>query len=127
MRRRKPTDHTGERIADAGVWHAVAAGLTPVIGALGFAALFGRSLLAASADFPWLASIDAAGSDRLEAYERALAARPRAMAAAAQAAVQRTFAQLLEHLVGKVLAQRLLRDQLEDLPSPPRRRASTKR
>jgi hypothetical protein len=116
MRRRKPTGPARASAGGDAIWREVAAALTPVIGVLGFDALFGRSLRAVSADFPWLAEAGEGVRDPLAAFERVLARQAPAAAAAAQAALQRTFAQLLDNLVGAALAQRLLRDRVKEFP-----------
>lgn len=109
---------SGEAIAS---WREVAAGLTPVIGTLGYDALFERSLRAVSGRHAWLAGVAAAPpAERLHEFELALASRSPASAAAAQVALQNTFGRLLEHLIGRQLALRLLRERVKTFPLPRR-------
>ena len=100
------------RLADAAVsqWQAVDAALVPIIGNLGVAALYHRSLFLSAKVHPWLdheRSADARAMD-LPALRAVLAGRDPADAATGSSALLRTFMELLASLVGASLAERLL-------------------
>ena len=98
-------------------WRETEEALTPVIGRLGYDALLERTLRAIGGRYHWLKPVAAASAPaRLRALEQALAARDPAQAAAAQSLLQSTFAQLLEHLIGRALARRLLREHVKTFP-----------
>jgi hypothetical protein len=96
-----------EEIAQvAAAWRSLRSALVPVIGERGAAALVERSIDHAARQLPWLQP--AVGAGGIAAVERTLAQRSRADLQAAHAAFLEAFVQLLEHLVGRELAQRLL-------------------
>jgi hypothetical protein len=91
-------------------WRAIAAALAPVIGQLGVAALYRRSLHLAAATHPWLPSGNggpSVGID-LDALEAALTARESAQAAAGGAALLLSFHALVGSLIGPSLSGQLL-------------------
>lgn len=109
------------RIADQAVatWRDVDAILSPVIGQRGVAALFKRSLHLTRAYHPWFATVrdDALHPDKLAAFQTALSQQTSADAAAANGALLQTFWDLLTHLIGGPLTERLLRSVWDDLSS----------
>ena len=100
-------------IADATVttWQAASAALVPVIGQLGFAALFVRCVHLSAEQFPWLAISGPAAPGRvdLEALRTAFARQRSERAADGARALQHHFTDLLTSLVGASLTERLLR------------------
>jgi hypothetical protein len=103
-----PQDITGaEQSADLAVtiWRDVWMALSPIIGAAGAEALYERSLFLTIAEYPWLESVDdSLESGELTALRRKLARQTRADAAAANAALLNSLAQVM----GKLIATRLL-------------------
>jgi hypothetical protein len=100
------------KLADAAVsqWQAIDAALAPIIGSLGVAALYHRSLYLSLKAHPWLdheRSPDVPGMD-LPALRAWLAGRDAAQVSEASATLLRTFMELLASLVGASLAERLL-------------------
>jgi hypothetical protein len=100
------------KLADAAVarWHAIDAALSPIIGKLGVAALYHRSLFLASKSHPWLAherASDVLGMD-LPALRTVLVGRDANEIAEASATLLESFLKLLASLVGPSLAERLL-------------------
>jgi len=91
-------------------WRRVDAVLSPVIGHGGVAALYRRSLFLLRPQHPWLPGNRAGALDAVEFTElqAALALRPAADARAANSALQRTFHDLLDSLIGTSLTERLL-------------------
>jgi hypothetical protein len=100
------------RLADAAVsqWQAIGAALAPIIGNLGVAGLYHRSLYLSLKVHPWLdheRNPDVPGMD-LPALKAVLAGRDAAEVSEASATLFRTFKELLASLVGASLAERLL-------------------
>lgn len=100
------------KLADGAVsqWQAIDAALSPIIGDLGVAALYHRSLYLSLKIHPWLEherGVDILGM-HLPALRTVLAARDAAEVAEASAALIRHFMELLASLVGAPLARRLL-------------------
>ena len=103
----------GGRVAESAstTWMAVADALTPVLGPLGVAALYRRSLHLSRADFPCLAlerdgSLVPASFDDLR---EVLSKQSPVADAAANGALLQAFFDLLISLVGVTLTDRLLR------------------
>jgi hypothetical protein len=92
-------------------WAEVAAALSPVIGPLGVAALFRRSLYLTQTEFAWLAVAQdgKAGPTSFGDLQAVLAQQSVSTAAAANRALLQTFCDLLIKLVGESLTNRLLR------------------
>jgi hypothetical protein len=88
-------------------WNAIAAALTPVIGAQGFSALFRRSLHLAKGRFPALASVADLGPPFLSLRD-ALSGLSDPDARDAQAGLFQTLQELLAKLIGPQLTERLL-------------------
>lgn len=108
------------RIADAmlATWRDIEAALTPIVGRLGVAALYKRSLYLASSGHPWLSALgsgDPATMD-LAALKSVVAQQAGADAALGASAFLQTFQQLLSSLVGPALTERLLRSVRADSP-----------
>ena len=105
-------DTTGvEQPAAAAValWRDVWAELSSIIGAAGAAALYERSLLLTIAEYSWLKNVsDSPEAGDFNALRRELALQTRADAAAANAALLNSLAQVLGKLIGASLAARLL-------------------
>lgn len=90
--------------------------VTPLIGGLGVAAIYGRSLRLTQRQFPALATTPVSGDlDGLFADgRRSLEQQEPAVAAAAAVAVLVTFTDVLASLIGENLTTRLLRDAWPD-------------
>lgn len=105
-------DITGaEQPADSAVtiWLDVWIALAPIIGAAGTAALYERSLLLTTAEYPWLESVnDSPESGEFSGLRRELALQTRADAAAANVALLNSLTRVLGRLIGASLAARLL-------------------
>jgi hypothetical protein len=104
----------------AAVWHAVDATLSPLLGPLGVAAMYRRSLALSAQVHPWLPHPDAAdpGPD-IAALAAALEGQDGARALAAGHAFLLAFQDLLASLVGASLGARLLAPVLDPLTSGP--------
>jgi len=91
------------------IWRDVWMELSPIIGAAGAAALYERSLLVTVAEYSWLKNVSSSPeSGDFKTLHRELAQQTRADAAAANAALLNSLAQVLEKLIGASLAARLL-------------------
>lgn len=92
------------------MWNAVAAALSPVIGTRGFTALYNRSVRRVAAQFDWLdAAADVrSDTDLFAPLRTALMQRSAAEVTAANDALREVFRDLLDHLIGAALAQRLV-------------------
>jgi hypothetical protein len=100
-----------EQLADeaVGTWHDVWNALSPVIGAAGVAALFQRSMSLRLAEYPWLANVsDPPPAGEFNSLRRELSLQRQADAAAANAALLQSLAQVLGNLIGASLTTRLL-------------------
>ena len=100
------------RLADTAVsqWQAIDSALAPIIGTLGVAALYHRSLFLSQKTHAWLdqeRSPDVPDMD-LPALRALLTSRDVAEVSEASATLLRTFMELLASLVGASLAERLL-------------------
>lgn len=109
---RVPAGADAEQLADVivAVWRDIDEALHPIIGHRGVAALYNRSLRLASAAHPWLTSghPDALAAIDVTALRADLLQHTPAEAAAAGAALFRSFEQLLASLVGPALTAQLL-------------------
>ena len=96
--------------ASLAIWRRIAAQLTPVIGARGVDALFGRALHLASREFPWLAQplADEPSADPMASGCGRLQVRDGTAALEAAVALLGTFTDLLATLIGTTLCERLL-------------------
>lgn len=110
---RVASDADTAEVADAVValWRDIDEALHPIIGRQAVAALYTRSLKAASAGYPWLAHAqpDAMGSVDPAALRGAISRQTAAEAGAACVALFDAFHELLASLVGASLTDRLLR------------------
>jgi len=109
-----PTD--AEQLADAAIatWRDVWIALSPVIGAAGVTALFQRSVFLRMAEYPWLANVgDSSPSGEFNSLRRELSQHGPADAAAANAALLQSLAQVLGNLIGAALTTRLLQSVFE--------------
>ena len=100
-----------EQLADAAVatWHDVWIALSPVIGAAGVAALFQRSVFLRMPKYPWLANVsDPPPAGEFNSLRRELSLQRQDEAAAANAALLQSLAQVLGNLIGASLTTRLL-------------------
>ena len=113
LARRLGPDADGTQIAAAvvAVWREMEAALTPIVGTLGVAALYKRSLHLTSAAHPWLASTRQGMHVNIDlaALEALLVRQRGAAAAAGGGAFLQNFHDLLGSLVGASLTDRLLR------------------
>lgn len=91
-------------------WRRIAQHLCPLIGESGFCALFGRAVHVIGPEHAWLAPQQPcrAPEQLFTSLEERMALVDGARAAAANAALLRTFTQLLATLIGERLTQRLL-------------------
>lgn len=98
----------------AAVWHTMDATLSPILGPVGVAAMYRRSLALSTPAHPWLPPPDPAlpGPD-IAALVAALAAQDGAHALAAGRAFLLAFQELLASLVGASLGARLLAPVLD--------------
>jgi hypothetical protein len=98
------------RIAAAAVsnWEVVESRLAPIIGADGFRVLYARSLHRARVQHPWLARDPVKGEPLFATLHASLEAESPERAAQASRALTEDFNQLLDALIGKELAARLL-------------------
>jgi hypothetical protein len=103
-------DRDGIAAAAVVTWRAIAATLTPIIGPLGFLALYGRAVKLAGAEHGWLSGADGLGIDApaFPALHAALSQQPVAAAAAAHASLLNAFCGALSSLIGAALTERLL-------------------
>jgi hypothetical protein len=99
-------------------WQAIEVVLWPIVGKVGVAALFQRSLMLAARSYPWLPSDVTSGCD-IEQLHAILANQPSALAAEAGGAFLQAFHDLLATLVGPSLTGRLLGSVWETLSSGP--------
>jgi hypothetical protein len=88
-------------------WSAIAAALTPAIGAQGFGAVFRRSLHLTKARFPALSSVGDFGPP-FSSLRDALSELPDLDAGEIQASLLATFCDILHKLIGAQLTARLL-------------------
>ena len=100
-----------ERLADEAVatWRDVWNALAPIIGAAGVAALFQRSVFLRMPEYPWLANVsDPPPAGEFNSLRRELSLQRQDEAAAANAALLQSLAQVLGNLIGASLTTRLL-------------------
>jgi hypothetical protein len=108
------------RVADAALltWRKVASALSPIIGQRGVAALFQRSQHLTRSGHACLEPVaaalagpdaDSAPADPFALLQAVLSPLASAEAGAAHVALLRTFCDLLTHLIGAALTERLLR------------------
>jgi len=109
------------RVADkaAATWRDIDVALSPIIGKLGVAALFKRSLYLSRTEHPWLAAIadPAQSPGNFEGLREAMMQQTSARASAANSALLLTFHDLLTSLIGDSLTERLLRSVRDNPPS----------
>lgn len=93
-------------------WREVDEALSPILGPMGVAALYSRTVHISSAAHPWLKHAVTGLSPRIDVsgLTRLLAAQDAAQASAASATLLYGFCDLLASLVGPSLASRLLAD-----------------
>jgi hypothetical protein len=103
-------DAHGVAEATLRIWGQMAARLTPVIGARGVEALFGRSLQMTSVAFPWLSKGDGSNdsADPLANLRASLEAIDPVAGIAGSFALLVTFTDLLATLIGESLTEGLL-------------------
>ena len=91
-------------------WRRIAQHLCPLIGESGFCALFGRAVHVIGPEYAWLAPQQPCRvpEQLFTSLEERMALVDAERAAAANAALLRTFTQLLATLIGERLTQRLL-------------------
>ena len=82
--------------------------LAPILGEDGFRVLFARSLHRARADHPWLAREAVKGTVAISMLKASLGSQPPALAEEGNRALMNHFNALLNSLIGKELAARLL-------------------
>lgn len=100
-------------------WRSIDNALAPIIGHGGVTALFNRSVSLRRPAHAWLGSPHD-GLDQphnLAALQSSLCQRPSAEAAAAAGAVLDEFVDLLSHLIGAALTERLLKSVWDNIPS----------
>ncbi|MEP7069907.1 MAG: hypothetical protein ABI789_11725 [Usitatibacter sp.] len=89
-------------------WEQVQSRLAPIIGEDGFRILFARSLHRARADHPWLARDAVKGKFPFSTLTASLGSQAPALAEEGSCALMNHFNDLLNSLIGKDLAFRLL-------------------
>ncbi|MGZ5195908.1 MAG: hypothetical protein ACXWJM_14910 [Ramlibacter sp.] len=91
-------------------WTGIDAALSPVVGRRGVAALYKRSLHLTTAAHPWLASACQGASEPgdYSALLQAIELQTSVEAAASHGAVLKKFREMLAHLIGESLTERLL-------------------
>lgn len=105
-------------------WQALDDALSPILGPMGVAALYARTVHLASATHPWLKGAVRSVAPRMDVsvLTRLLAEQDRAQAASASATLLHQFCEVLAGLVGTSLTSRLLADVLASsrisAPSP---------
>jgi hypothetical protein len=111
---------SAEQIATSltSTWQAIELALWPIVGKVGVAALFQRSLVLAARIYPWLPSDATSGCD-IKQLHAILARQPSDVAADAGGAFLQAFHDLLATLVGPSLTGRLLGSVWETLSSGP--------
>lgn len=101
------------RVADAIVstWQEIAAALIPIVGKLGVAALYRRSVHLSGQAHPWLLALqqDNPTAMDLELLKSLAAQQSSADASAGGGTLLETFHELLASLIGLALTERLLR------------------
>lgn len=104
--------HPAEGAVDTAVaaWRDIEAALVPLIGPLGFGALYQRCIALRSKEDPWLARAHrgVSGWDDFAALHVALGGRPDAEALVAHRELLRTLHEVLVSLLGEPLVARLL-------------------
>ena len=112
----------GEAVA---TWHDVWNALSPVIGAAGVAALFHRSVFLRAGEYPWLSNVsDSPPAGEFNSLRLALSQQRRDDAAAANAALLQSLAQVLGNLIGASLTTRLLQPVWEKHGNTPQDRST---
>jgi len=96
--------------ATVATWLEAAIRLTPVIGGEGVDMLFHRALQISAKDFPWLVvtTKKAGRTEMLVALQTHMSEREMEIALEASVALLAAFADLLAHLIGESLTDRLL-------------------
>lgn len=91
-------------------WRGIADQLGPLVGDSGFCALFGRACRVVAPEYRWLADTPGCRTRdaQIGALDDMLASVAPDVAREANAALLRTFADLLAALIGQALARRLL-------------------
>ena len=116
-------DADAAQIADAVVaaWQEIDAVLTSIVGPLGVAALYRRSLHLTGQTHPWLARANDGVPTPMDlaTLKSLLVQQSSTSAAAGGGAFLRTFHDLLASLIGPSLTERLLRSVLENFLSGP--------
>jgi hypothetical protein len=114
-------DATQIAAAVLAIWEEIDDALTPLIGPLGLAALYRRTVHLSAAQHPWLAGRDEGVlTDTDPAVLKSLLAhRSSAEAAAGGSAFLDTFHELLASLIGPSLTARLLRSVWDNPSSGP--------
>ena len=109
-------------IADAADehWHAIHRALSPIIGVQGVVSLYRRTVNLARARYAWLREPDSSEplSKPLDSLRAAFLKQSPDDAAAAQLALLQIFNDLLEHLIGNSLTDRLLDAVWQDAQCP---------
>jgi hypothetical protein len=110
-----PAEAVAERVL--ATWGRIDAALAPIIGAMGVAAMYRRTLHLCMADHPWLAAALDGSARRLDVgtLRAALLTQDSAAAAAAGGDLFQTFHELLAGMVGGALTTRLLRSVWAEL------------
>ncbi len=100
-------------------WRAIDAALAPIIGTLGVAALYKRSVQVTTATHPSLTALESTFHGVINPAELSSALRQHHLASVAAGgdALLQTFCDLLDSLVGHALAERLLDPVWEHLQS----------
>lgn len=114
---RRDTSIPSKQIADmiATTWFNIYIALTPIIGKNGVAAIYKRSLHIVRRDYPWLMYAQeckrAAGD--FTTLRTTLSLQPSMLALAAHRSLFGTFYNLLRHLIGNELTEKLLQHVID--------------
>jgi hypothetical protein len=123
LTRRVAKEADPAQVADAmaATWRDIDAALVPIVGRLGVAALYKRSLYLASSAHPWLSALGEGDHTTIDlaALKSVVGQQAGADAALGANAFLQTFYQLLGSLVGPALTERLLRSVWADSPGGP--------
>jgi hypothetical protein len=114
------SDQAGEVRQWMAPWRRIGEQLVPLIGELGFCALFGRAARLLAARYEWIGAVASGKSAAalLAALEEAMTAVDPAEGRVANAELLATFTKQLTALVGEALTARLLATAKDREPGP---------
>lgn len=103
------------------LWHKMAIVLSRIIGDAGFESMFFRNLDQLESSFPWLVVVRDSSPRAMDHLEACLSAHPGVEAEAASTTLLIQFTDTLNHLIGELVTNRILRSAwgtlaLDDAP-----------